>query len=83
METKSKKEIKLYDIEVEAYQNSNDTEVICIRWSGNIGFGEYTIYRPKNKVGWIGDSECMDTNNNKEFLKLLLDKFIESITVEQ
>lgn len=43
---------------------------MTIRWSGNIGFGEYTIY--KDMGVWKADSECMDTTDDHWFLDLLL-----------
>lgn len=50
-----------------------------IKWEGNIGFGEYTIY--KNQGVWKADSECMDTDDDHWFLDLLLrnmaDRLIE------
>lgn len=49
--------------------------VVC--WSANIGFGEVTFYKEKNK--WYADTECM----GKDFCKLLLDKFLEMIEVEE
>lgn len=56
---------------------------ICIKWYGNIGFGEYNLYKENEEDGWHGDSECMDTNDDKAFLKLLMDKFIEQVKIEQ
>ena len=51
----------------------NDThQGMFIRWISTIGFGEYTIYI-ENETGQIyGDSECMDSNEDKEFITELL-----------
>ncbi len=62
-----------------------------IRWSSpEIGFGEYTIHTKvkRNDFGFAedevlieGDSECMDGNENKAFLKALFDKVLEKINI--
>lgn len=78
----SKEEIKIVDMEVEAFRNNNETDVIIISWQGNIGWGEYTLYKEKGSDQWKGDSECMDRNEDKNFLKMLLEKFAESVDVE-
>lgn len=62
-----------------------------IRWcSPEIGFGEYTIHTKvkRNEFGFAeddilieGDSECMDVNENKTFLKALFDKVLERINI--
>ena len=62
-----------------------------IRWcSPEIGFGEYTIHTKvkRNEFGFAedevlieGDSECMDGNENKAFLKALFDKVLEKINI--
>jgi len=46
-----------------------------IRWSANIGFGEVTFYKEDDK--WYADTEYM----GKDFCKLVLDKFLETIEV--
>lgn len=62
-----------------------------IRWcSPEIGFGEYTIHTKvkRNQFGFAeddvlieGDSECMDSNEDKFFLKALLGKLVEKISI--
>lgn len=51
-----------------------------IHWHGNIGFGEYNVYKDKNGV-WHADSECMDSNDDRWFLRLLMENFINQIGV--
>ena len=52
---------------------------VIIEWSGNIGFGEYTIYKKNDK--WYGESECMDRGEDKAFLKYLLNRFAENVEI--
>lgn len=53
---------------------------IRIFWSGNIGFGQYDISFDKD--GNIrAESEYMDDNEDKWFLKMLLDKIVEKVEV--
>ena len=64
---------------------------LVIRWGcPNIGFGEYTISTKvkRNEFGFAvddieieGDSEHMDCNEDKAFLKALLDKLLEKINI--
>ena len=51
-----------------------------IQWEGSNCFGNYTVYQ--NKGGdWIGESECMDNNEDKDFLKHLLAELVANITI--
>jgi hypothetical protein len=51
-----------------------------IYWSGNIGFGQLDIYKDKDGK-YIVDTECMSTNDDKEFINLIFSKLIEKINV--
>ena len=54
-----------------------------ILWSGSIGWGEYTIYRPANEDTWYVDDEYMENpEGDKTFLKLLLNDFATQIEVK-
>ena len=66
--------------EVEPFVNE-DYKGVILRWESNIGFGEYTLYFENGE--WHGDSECMDSTEDKWFLKKLLDNFIEKLKVEE
>lgn len=74
------KEIDVSVDEVKPFVNEKYTGFI-IRWSGNIGFGEYTLYRSTMDDKWYGDSECMDKGDDKEFLALLLEDFINQMEI--
>ena len=50
-----------------------------IHWSSNIGFGEYTLYINNGKL--CAQTECMDSNDDKQFTKQLFNKLIEMIEV--
>lgn len=56
-------------------------EGICIKWYGNIGYGEYNLYKTNEEDSWHGDSECMDTNEDKAFLKMLMEQFIKQVKI--
>lgn len=55
-----------------------------ILWSGDIGWGEYTLYKKAgNDDEWFWDDECMeDSKNDKTFLKLLFDDFVKQLEVK-
>ena len=59
---------------------------IIIRWSSDIGFGEYTIYRKPihdspDVLIWVAESETMDNMDDKAFGKKLFDLWFERIWV--
>lgn len=55
---------------------------LLIEWSSDIGFGEYAIYQCKdNPNQWRADSEHMDTNEDKEFIRELMKLFIEQLDI--
>ena len=66
---------------IEGFYNDNHTGFI-IQWCSDIGFGEYTLYRNIKDADFklYADSECMDKDDDKEFvselLKLLVKKNI-------
>lgn len=69
---KSKAEVHVVDID--PFVNDQ----FCgfkIHWAGNIGFGEYTIYKEAGSDQWRADSEYMDDENDTWLLDLLLEDF--------
>lgn len=65
--------------EVHAFSNEKYNG-LKISWSGDIGFGEYTItFNGKNIHA---DSECMDDNNDKNFLKALLEDLVNQTIID-
>ena len=53
---------------------------IFIEWDANIGWGLYVLTCKGDE--WYADSEHMDRGDNKKFLTMLLNKFIEDVIVE-
>ena len=74
----SEHELKLDKIE--PFANSKYLGVV-FEWSGNIGWGEYTIYREYDSDEWIAESEGMDRGEDKDFLRELLKQFADKIKV--
>ncbi len=63
-----------------------DKGVMLIRWSSDIGFGEYVISGvPKitnpEKIQWLADTECMDSNDDKSFGRKLLELWLDQAWV--
>ena len=54
---------------------------VVFEWSGNIGWGQYTIYREHYSDEWIAESEGMDEGEDKDFLRELLKQFADKIKV--
>ena len=72
--------INLDAYEIKPFVNDRFTGIV-IRWDSDIGFGEYTIYKEVGSDEWYADSEHMDSNEDKDFLKELMKQFVEKIIV--
>lgn len=75
-------EINLSIEDVIPFSNERRSGFI-IEWSSDIGFGEYKIYQNANSNEWHADSECMDSNKDKDFVKKLMSLFVEQITIDE
>lgn len=64
---------------VRPYVNDKHKGVV-IEWSGTNGWGEYTISITDDKI--IGDSECMDGNDDKRFLRALFEEIVTQIDIK-
>jgi hypothetical protein len=77
-----KKQITDLEIdEVCCFENSKRSGVI-LSWSANIGFGELTIYKGNGNDKWRVDSECMCNNEDKEFIRMVLNKWVDEMVVD-
>lgn len=54
---------------------------VTISWNSNIGFGEYQIYKEAGSDKWCAQSEHMDINEDKSFLKELMKLFIDKLEI--
>lgn len=76
---RDKVDVEITDIDTFDNEEFNG---FMIRWSGNIGFGEYTIYKDKKSGKWHADSECMDSTDDHWFLNLLLNDLANNLIEE-
>lgn len=67
-----------YTIDYEAQQIHRTGFVIG--WDCERGFGEMTFTVEDGE--WHCDSECMCSNDNKEFMKRVFDAFIDKVKVD-
>lgn len=84
MKTRDGKEIEIYDVELNSTFEVEGNKIFVLYWNSNIGFGEMTFIKKDNEDGesvYEVETECMATNEHKEFIKLVLDKFIEKLNV--
>lgn len=70
--------LEVYDIQ--PFVNERGSGII-ISWDSNIGFGEYTIYKRVDSDKWCADSEHMDNNEDKDFIKELMKQLIEKLNI--
>lgn len=54
-----------------------------IEWCSDIGFGEYTVYKSEGSEEWEADSEHMDSNEDKDFIKELMKLFVEKLNIKE
>ena len=74
--------INLDAYEFEPFANEKYTG-ITIRWDSDIGFGEYTFYKAVDSDKWCAESEHMDNNEDKSFIKELMKLFIEKLNITE
>lgn len=72
--------INLDAYEIKPFVNEKYTGIV-IKWDSDIGYGEYTIYKAVDSNKWLVDSEHMDNNEDKAFIKELLKQFVETLYV--
>lgn len=81
--SKTGKEVIIYDVNIDRCFNSkrNPAELVFIlNWDSNIGFGQLTFIQKEN--GSIDcESETMSSNDDKLFIKAVLDKFIDKLNI--
>lgn len=81
MQSRSGKEIEIYAItDFQGFYNEK-YQGFKLRWDSNIGFGEMTFSRAQDSDEWEVQTECMSDNEDKEFIHLVLNKFIEQLNV--
>ena len=75
---------KVEDLSIENVEffDNNTREGIYLSWSANIGFGEVKIFREKYTETWKADTECMCSNDDKEFMRMVLNAWVEQIEIE-
>ena len=73
-------EINLEIEEVIPFCNTQASGVY-FAWTSNIGYGDYVIRRKHGSDKWEAESEHMDSNDDKDFLKKLFKKFVEMVEV--
>ncbi len=78
------RKIPLDSIQIEKIHTAfhEELSIIRIEWNSNQGFGQYDITYNKLTSELTGDSECMDNNEDKEFLKKLFSLIIEKIQIK-
>ena len=54
--------------------SDKEIEVLGIDWACNLGWGRYELFFKENGTKIIATSEHMDSNDNKDFLRALLEK---------
>ena len=66
--------------DIEPYSNAM-FDGIQISWCANIGWGQCTFFKEKGDDQWTVDTERMSSNEDKTFLKMLLDKLADMAEV--
>lgn len=56
-------------------------EGVSIYWAANIGFGECNFFKARGDATWHVDTESMSDNEDKTFLKMLLEELVGIVEV--
>ncbi len=54
---------------------------ITFEWQANIGWGQLMLMFDTETKTWSADTECMCSNEDKEFMKLILEKFAKQVDI--
>lgn len=83
MKSNNGKEIVIHSIDEFSGFKNEKYEGFRLAWDSNIGFGEMLFSKKVNDkdATWEVQTECMSDNNDKEFIRLVLDRFIEELDV--
>ena len=73
--------VDVHVVDIDPFVN-NEFCGFSIHWAGNIGFGEYTIYKAKDSDRWCANSEMMDSQDDKWFLNLLLCDLADQLVID-
>ena len=57
--------------------SDKEIEVLGIDWACNLGWGRYELFFEEDGTKIIATSEHMDSNDNKDFLRALLEKICD------
>lgn len=74
-----KDRISINNVELSNCFKNEKYEGFVLSWDSNIGFGEMTFLKQGNET--LVETETMSNNEDKEFIRLALDKFIEKLKV--
>lgn len=84
MVSKSGVEIVINDVDLDYVFDGRDGERgFCLNWDSNIGFGQMTFiaHNDNGCIKYFVETEAMSDNEDKEFIHLVLNKFIEQLNV--
>ena len=77
------KEVKVSVDDIEPFVNDKYIG-FKILWSGSIGWGEYTIYKPVDEDKWYADDEHMENPiEDRAFLRILLEDFMKRVEITE
>ena len=57
--------------------SDEEIQVLGIDWACNLGWGRYELFFKEDGTKIIATSEHMDNNDNKDFLRALLEKICD------
>ena len=75
--------MKIEHLQIDKVKFFNNGNGVVISWSANIGFGELTLYQSNEDNKWKADTEYMCTNDDKEFIRMVLNKWVDDMEVEE
>lgn len=76
------RKLDLSDLEIVEVERGSGGAIIVTWSSSNIGFGEFTLYFGEDKK-LHGDTESMDSNDDKAFTKKILELLSAYINIDR
>ena len=61
--------------------SDKEIQVLGIDWDCNLGWGRYELFFKEDGTKIIATSEHMDSNDNKDFLRALLEKICDMVEI--
>ena len=75
----NKIDLKIDDVTFKQSESNRVDGTMVINWSSSIGFGELTVIKKGNTLS--ASTESIDCNDDKEFIRKLMNLLVDKINI--